>query len=89
MAGGRKLDSVSEIRARLRPPAFDQHPRHTGPLLVVGMRSVKRGGWQVAVVPRSSAPHLDQTIIALDPQQARALAEELTQMADICDGGRW
>ena len=95
MAGGRKLDSVSEIRARLAAPEtatiFDQHPRHTGrllapdeqaPLVVVGGRHDLRG-WQVLLL-RGGV-----TEAALAPAAARALAEQLRQMADICDGGRW
>lgn len=108
MAGGRKLDSISEIRARMGSPAFDQHPRHTAPLLapdeqaplvvvggapllaldeqaplvVVGGRH-DRQGWRVLLLRGGVCE------AALEPAAARALAEQLHQMADVCDGGRW
>ena len=96
MAGGRKLDSISEIRARMgaggslgeekagwdqRPGAFEA-TRAPAPLVVVGGRH-DRQGWQVLLL-RGGV-----TEAALEPAAARALAEQLRQMADVCDGGRW
>lgn len=97
MAGGRKLDSISEIRARLKPshagypdcgPVFDQRPgafeatRGSAPLVVVGGRH-DRQGWRVLLLRGGVCE------AALEPAAARALAEQLRQMADVCDGGRW
>ena len=88
-----RVTSVAAIAAKLKPPhggypdcghAFDQRPgaleatRGLAPIAVLGKRDAQN--WKICLLPGGTM---------LEPPAARALAAELIEMADICEGRRW
>jgi len=74
------------------PMAWDQHPlvgqalpsaaaSYAPPIAVVGKRDGT--GHRIALLQQGAA------MAMMTPDQARAMAAELIDLADICDGNRW
>lgn len=86
---GGHIADVATVRARLTAAQWDQRPGaleatlglSVPPLAVCGVRD--DDGWRVRL-SIAGGP-----VLALSPAQARKLAAELGEYADIAEGKRW